>query len=185
MTQDSYTNYVANMMVFKGRLASKLVSSLAIAKCDYKKLTTDLLLADAYIDILKCWDLFDDTTASTTVTETGVQNKDLFLEQVIELSSAAVNSLNLEVGNLLDITNLVSGEVVSDSLVVDIDLQPGNTYFVYMSTFTTYNGAGVSVSKDLTTEDSNPNCLDVSDMKAIASNLNKIFGSKYCVDFIL
>jgi len=186
MTQDSYTNYVANMMVSQSVLADDVVTALQNGNCDWCTLQMKFLLGVCYIDVLKCWELFDDTTSSTTVEESGVQNKDAFLNQVIEMSSAAINTLNLVVGDTVDVTNAVSGQVVSDSTVIDIDLQAAsNTYYVYLDTFTTYNGATVTVSKDMSTEDSNPNCLTVDEMKDIALNLNKIYKTKYCVDFTL
>jgi len=37
----------------------------------------------------------------------------------------------------------------------------------------------------MSTADSNPNCLTVDEMKDIALNLNKIYKTKYCVDFTL
>lgn len=186
MTQDSYTNYVANMMVHQSELANTLVTALQNGSCNWCELQNKFLIARSYIDILRCWELFDDTTSSTTESESGVQNKDAFLNQVIEMSSAAINTLNLVVGDTVDVTNAVSGQVVSDSTVIDIDLQAASsTYYVYLDTFTTYNGATVTVSKDMSTEDSNPNCLTVDQMKDIAYNLNRIYGTKYCVDFTL
>jgi hypothetical protein len=166
MTQESYNNYLINLIELQGQLAAVVVDKVEKGSCNNCQHLTNLRIAHSFIDVLSCYALEKEEYSESVDFTTFVTAGDLYV--------AMPNiGFNIIPGDLATSSNLPDGTKVLNVTDTQIFFDHGfiNSTNQFSITFSRTNDV--------------VNCITKEQALGMVDVLNKIFSVNYCVDFIL